>query len=131
LQLCSVWYVRMHSSHIDWRLGIGRWGGKDFLHWLAYQLIHNGGVQRRLRRRNADAIDNADEPPQVYFVIAVKFLLILFFFVFLSGSSVLPLKDLPAYLGLGPNMQAKRRCCMAGCIKQTAYYCATCSDVWK
>jgi Transposase IS4 len=45
---------------------------KDFLHRLAYQLIHNGGVQRRLRRRNADAINNDDEPPQVYFVIAVK-----------------------------------------------------------
>lgn len=38
---------------------------KDFLHRLAYQLIHNGGVQRRLRRRNAAAVDDGEEPPQV------------------------------------------------------------------
>lgn len=42
---------------------------KDFLHRLAYQLIHNGGIQRRLRRRNAAAVDNDDEPPQVTFFI--------------------------------------------------------------
>lgn len=38
---------------------------KDFLHKLAYQLIHNGGLQRRLRRRNIAEVDDEDGPEQV------------------------------------------------------------------
>jgi hypothetical protein len=38
---------------------------KDFLRKLAYQLIHNGGVQRRLRRRNIAAVNEEEEPDQV------------------------------------------------------------------
>lgn len=55
---------------------------KYFLHRLAYQLIHNGGVQRRLRRRNAAAFDDGEEPPQVTSTlykksVQLKFLIIL------------------------------------------------------
>ena len=55
---------------------------KDFLHRLAYQLIYNGGVQRRLRRRNAAAFDDGEEPPQVTSTlykksVQLKFLIIL------------------------------------------------------
>jgi hypothetical protein len=47
---------------------------KDFLHRLAYQLIHNGGVQRRLRRRNIAEVDNDDEPEQVSGVLLLLLL---------------------------------------------------------
>lgn len=56
---------------------------KDFLHRLAYQLIHNGGLQRRLRRRNNAAVDNGEEPPQVNPHWRQKLLMVIFPDVFI------------------------------------------------
>ena len=38
---------------------------KDFLHKLAYQLIHNNGVRPRLRRRQRDVEEGAPVPVNV------------------------------------------------------------------
>ena len=55
---------------------------KDFLHRLAYQLIHNGGLQRRLRRRNIAEVDNDDEPEQVSGILLLFYFLLLFIYLF-------------------------------------------------
>jgi hypothetical protein len=107
---------------------------KDFLHRLAYQLIHNNGIRPRLRRRQRE-VEVEEEvvvPVNVSYCKSIPQYRFLFSHLTrqnILGSSLLPLRGLPAYNGLGANMRAKRRCCMGDCNLQSSYYYVTCSDV--
>jgi hypothetical protein len=82
--ICNlVWYGMHRCAFLAYKLEtrnrqqggeVGLITYKDFLHRLAYQLIHNGGVQRRLRRRNIAEEDNDDEPEQVSGVLLLLLL---------------------------------------------------------
>ena len=112
---------------------VGLQSFKDFLHKLAYQLIHNDGIRRRLRKCQREVVEEDEEPENVSaqhncFNSSIHFMNFLFMLCF-QDHRLLHLKDLPAYAGLDKSMRAKRRCVVAGCRKQTSYYCSTCNDV--
>ena len=44
---------------------VGLLSFKDFLHMLAYQLIHNNGIRPRLRRRHREVVEEVAVPQNV------------------------------------------------------------------
>ena len=109
---------------------------KDFLHKLAYQLIHNNVVRQHCCATSARCRGRSTSACKCKYkqIIAIthvfKFTIFnLSLFIFIQDHRLAPLRTLPAYVGMAPDMRAKRRCIMKDCNKQSSYYCETCSDV--
>ena len=61
---------------------VGLLSFKDFLHKLAYQLIHNNGIRPRLRRRQRDVEEEEEVPVNVSTVLVVHTCMFFYFFNF-------------------------------------------------